>query len=70
MPIRFDAGGGTMSTSSSTFDRLLKGLSDVAAGFAAFGILVVVLLQVSSRLLDMSVAWTKHSMSMVCVVRG
>ncbi|MDS7595718.1 TRAP transporter small permease [Agrobacterium tumefaciens] len=50
-----------MSTSSSTFDRLLKGLSDVAAGFAAFGILVVVLLQVSSRLLDMSVAWTEEA---------
>ena len=50
-----------MSTSSSTFARLLKGLSDIAAGLAAFGILVVVLLQVSSRLLDMSVAWTEEA---------
>lgn len=50
-----------MSTSSSTFDRLLKGLSDIAAGLAAFGILLVVLLQVGSRLLDMSVSWTEEA---------
>lgn len=50
-----------MSNSNSTFDRLLKGLSDIAAGLAAFGILLVVLLQVASRLLDMSVSWTEEA---------
>lgn len=50
-----------MSESSSTLAKVMKGLSDMAAGLAAFGILVVVLLQVVSRLMDMSVAWTEEA---------
>lgn len=50
-----------MSQNSSMFGSLLKALSDIAAGLAAFGILVVVLLQVASRLLNMSVAWTEEA---------
>ncbi|WP_377293320.1 TRAP transporter small permease [Rhizobium sp. SG2393] len=50
-----------MSKDSSTFAKVLKGLSDMAAGLAAFGVLAVVLLQVSSRLLGMSISWTEEA---------
>lgn len=50
-----------MLKSRFSFSNLLKGVTDIAAGIAAFGILVVVLLQVASRLLDMPVSWTEEA---------
>jgi C4-dicarboxylate transporter DctQ subunit len=50
-----------MTSNSSIFSRIVTLLTDVAAGIAAFGILVVVLLQVSSRLLGVPVSWTEEA---------
>jgi len=50
-----------MKTSTSPFARLIAGLTDYAGGLAAFGILLVVLLQVASRLLSVPVAWTEEA---------
>jgi len=41
--------------------RAITLLTDCAGGLAAFGILVVVLLQVASRLLSIPVAWTEEA---------
>lgn len=50
-----------MSSNLSLFGRLLKSLTDIAAGVAAFGVLVVVLLQVAGRLLGAPVAWSEEA---------
>jgi len=46
---------------ASPVGRTITRLADYAGGFAAFGILLVVLLQVSSRLLSIPVAWTEEA---------
>lgn len=50
-----------MSKGSSLFDKVLKGATDFVAGIAVFGVLLVVLLQVSSRLLGFPVSWTEEA---------
>lgn len=50
-----------MDRTLSPFDRVVRTLTDVVAGIAAFGILVVVLLQVASRLLGAPVPWTEEA---------
>ncbi|ODN69532.1 TRAP transporter small permease [Methylobrevis pamukkalensis] len=48
-------------TSFPSLDRIIAILADAVAGLAAFGILVVVLLQVASRLLGWSIPWTEEA---------
>jgi C4-dicarboxylate transporter DctQ subunit len=50
-----------MSKSPSMLGKALKGTTDFAAGIAVFGVLLVVLLQVSSRLLGFPVSWTEEA---------
>lgn len=50
-----------MSKSPSLFAKTLKGTTDFAAGIAVFGVLLVVLLQVSSRQLGFPVSWTEEA---------
>ena len=50
-----------MDRTVSPFDGVMRALTDVVAGIAAFGILVVVLLQVASRLLGAPVPWTEEA---------
>lgn len=50
-----------MSSNLSLFGRLLKSMTDIAAGVAAFGVLVVVLLQVAGRLLGAPVSWSEEA---------
>ncbi|WP_159953365.1 TRAP transporter small permease [Rhizobium sp. 18065] len=50
-----------MSKSPSLLGKPLKGATDFAAGIAVFGVLLVVLLQVSSRLLGLPVSWTEEA---------
>jgi len=50
-----------MKKTTSPFDRLITLLTDYAGGIAALGILLVVLLQVASRLLSVPVAWTEEA---------
>ncbi|NGN42896.1 TRAP transporter small permease [Mesorhizobium sp. CGMCC 1.15528] len=50
-----------MAHNTSTFGKIVTLLTDVAAGIAVFGVLVVVLLQVSSRLLGVPVSWTEEA---------
>jgi C4-dicarboxylate transporter, DctQ subunit len=50
-----------MDRTVSPFGSLVRALTDVTAGIAAFGILVVVLLQVASRLLGAPVPWTEEA---------
>jgi len=50
-----------MSKSPSLFGKALKGATDFTAGIAVFGVLLVVLLQVSSRLFGFPVSWTEEA---------
>ena len=50
-----------MDRTVSPFDRVMRALTDVVAGIAAFGVLVVVLLQVASRLVGAPVPWTEEA---------
>jgi len=50
-----------MSKSPSVFGRALKVTTDFAAGIAVFGVLLVVLLQVASRILGYPVSWTEEA---------
>lgn len=50
-----------MNQSDTMLDRVARLFTDVAAGLAAFAILVVVLVQVSSRLLGHPVPWTEEA---------
>lgn len=50
-----------MDRTLSPLDRVVRTLTDVVAGIAAFGILVVVLLQVASRLLGAPIPWTEEA---------
>jgi C4-dicarboxylate transporter DctQ subunit len=50
-----------MDRTLSPLDRVVRTLTDAVAGIAAFGILVVVLLQVASRLLGAPVPWTEEA---------
>lgn len=50
-----------MKPHDTILDRIARLFTDVAAGLAAFAILVVVLLQVSSRLLGHPVPWTEEA---------
>jgi TRAP-type C4-dicarboxylate transport system permease small subunit len=50
-----------MDRTLSPFDKVIRALTDVVAGIAAFGILVVVLLQVASRLLGAPIPWTEEA---------
>ncbi len=50
-----------MDRTLSPVDRVVRTLTDVVAGIAAFGILVVVLLQVASRLLGAPIPWTEEA---------
>lgn len=50
-----------MSKGPSLFSKALKGATDFAAGMAVIGVLLVVLLQVSSRLLGLPVSWTEEA---------
>ncbi|RJG40714.1 TRAP transporter small permease [Mesorhizobium sp. DCY119] len=50
-----------MAHNTSTFGKIVTLFTDVAAGIAVFGVLVVVLLQVSSRLLGVPVSWTEEA---------
>jgi len=50
-----------MAQNASPMGRTITLLTDYAGGLAAFGILIVVLLQVSSRLLSIPVAWTEEA---------
>jgi C4-dicarboxylate transporter DctQ subunit len=50
-----------MDRTLSPLDRLVRTLTDVVAGIAAFGVLVVVLLQVASRLLGAPIPWTEEA---------
>ena len=50
-----------MSKKSSLLNKALKGATDFAAGIAVVGVLLVVLLQVSSRLLGFPVSWTEEA---------
>jgi TRAP-type C4-dicarboxylate transport system permease small subunit len=49
-----------MSYKPSTLGKVVKAMTDFAAGIAVFGVLVVVLLQVSSRLAGVPVTWTEE----------
>jgi TRAP-type C4-dicarboxylate transport system permease small subunit len=50
----------TMQYPSSALRGLLKLTTDVAAGLAVTGILIVVLIQVASRMLGVPVSWTEE----------
>lgn len=50
-----------MSQNASLLGRAVKIFADTAAGLAAMGIFVVVLLQVSSRLINLPVSWTEEA---------
>lgn len=50
-----------MARTKSTFGKAVTMLTDVAAGIAIFGVFIVVLLQVSSRLLGLPVSWTEEA---------
>lgn len=50
-----------MTKGSSFLGKALKGATDFAAGIAVFGVLLVVLLQVSSRLFGLPVSWTEEA---------
>lgn len=50
-----------MSKGPSMFGKALKGATDFAAGIAVIGVLLVVLLQVSSRLLGLPVSWSEEA---------
>lgn len=50
-----------MVENSSVLNKIIKTLTDIVAGIAVFGVLVVVLLQVASRLLGMPVSWTEEA---------
>jgi len=50
-----------MSKGSSSLGKALKGVTDFAAGIAVFGVLLVVLLQVSSRMAGFPVSWTEEA---------
>jgi TRAP-type C4-dicarboxylate transport system permease small subunit len=50
-----------MSDKPSAVGKIVKGMTDFASGIAVFGVLVVVLLQVSSRLVGMPVTWTEEA---------
>lgn len=50
-----------MDRTLSPLDRVVRSLTDVVAGIAAFGILIVVLLQVASRLLGAPIPWTEEA---------
>lgn len=50
-----------MNQPETMLDRIARLFTDVAAGLAAFAILVVVLLQVGSRLLGHPVPWTEEA---------
>jgi len=50
-----------MAKTASPLDKTIALLTDYAGGLAAFGVLAVVLLQVASRLLSISVAWTEEA---------
>ena len=50
-----------MVENSSRLNNIIKGMTDVVAGIAIFGVLVVVLLQVASRLLGVPVSWTEEA---------
>jgi C4-dicarboxylate transporter DctQ subunit len=50
-----------MVENSSLLNKIIKGMTDVVAGIAVFGVLVVVLLQVASRLLGVPVSWTEEA---------
>jgi TRAP-type C4-dicarboxylate transport system permease small subunit len=50
-----------MPKTPSFLGKALKGTTDFAAGIAVFGVLLVVLLQVSSRLLGFPVSWTEEA---------
>ncbi len=49
-----------MQNPSSAFRGLLKLTTDVAAGVAVTGVLIVVLIQVASRMLGVPVSWTEE----------
>lgn len=46
---------------NSAFGKVIKGMTDFASGIAVFGVLLVVLLQVFSRLVGMPVTWTEEA---------
>lgn len=50
-----------MDKSFSFLGRALKAATDFTAGIAVVGVLVVVLTQVASRMLDMPVSWTEEA---------
>ena len=50
-----------MDKTTSFFGGALKAVTDIAAGVAVFGVLVIVLIQVSSRVLGMPVSWTEEA---------
>jgi TRAP-type C4-dicarboxylate transport system permease small subunit len=50
-----------MDRAPSPLDRVVRTFTDVVAGIAAFGVLVVVLLQVASRLLGAPIPWTEEA---------
>lgn len=50
-----------MLKTNAFLGRIVTGMTDVAAGVAVFGVLVVVLLQVASRLLGLPVSWTEEA---------
>lgn len=50
-----------MPSHSSLLGKTVKLIADCAAGLAAFGVLVVVLIQVASRTLGVPVSWTEEA---------